>query len=247
MTFQQRWGGAFSDLSEYRSQCKNRDDWSPEEVNSRFRRSFEPFKDLPGSMAADLFALQFHGRKQIQYYMVHNRPWFEARTPFLDLSLLRFLYRLPDSYRRNRRLQIAVVERLNAKLAAVPWAKTFFPASGTPLDIAKHKAKTYLDRFLIKVLTGKCRMTPWAPLFNQKYCDWIDQDLRTWINEVVSSSESITPHHLEDRFLSQMLEMPRSGVTRDSRSTWLLGCVTTIELLQKELNGWKSPNSKSVN
>lgn len=246
-TFQRKWGGMFEQIEDYVAETDPQNTHLTDEVISAFKRSYLPFAGLPPVMADDLFALHYHGRKQIQYYVIHNRSWFEARFPFLDLPLLRFLYSLPSDYRRGRRLQIAVLERLNAKLAAVPWAKTFFPASGRPLDIAKHKAKTYLDRFLIKILTGRRRMTPWAPLFNQKYCDWIDQDLRMWINEVVSSSDSMTPHLFEDRFLSQILENPRSGVTRDSRSTWLLGCVTTIELLQKELNCWNIPHSDSTN
>lgn len=241
-TFQTRWGGAFSSLSDYQSYCSIEQNWSPPEVRSRFHTSFKPFAELPGSMSSDLFALHYHGRKQIQYYMVHNRPWFEARTPFLDLKLLRFLYSLPKTYRHNRRLQIAVLQRLNPKLAAVPWAKTQFPACGTSLDYTKHKTKLYIDRFLIAPITGRKRLTPWAPVFNQKYPDWITENLDTWLQELLCSKSSLNRELFEVEYIDQNIERLRQGTSHGTQETWLLGCSSTIELLHREAVVWRKRN-----
>ena len=239
-TFQCRWGGMFESPDEYASHIGAVESSIAGDVRCAFARCFEGFTDLPRAMASDLFALHYHGRKQIQYYFIHNRPWFEAKCPFLELPLLRHLYSLPDEFRAERRLQVAVLKRYDRNLSRVPWAKTQFPPSGVPTDVLYHKVRRFLDRSGIGALLRKHPYTPTQPIFNDFYSTWSSRELQPWIAATLSNACCVHELQPAGKCVQEMLRGNTAHGKYSRRQTWLLGCSLSLEILGRQVRAFRA-------
>jgi len=230
--FTGKWGGGFGDPAQFAAAFALPAPSLVERMRAAFDASFAPFADLPPAMAHDLFALQFHGRKQIQYYLVHNRPWIESRTPFLDVALLRCLYGLPPAFRADRRLQCAVLERYSPALAAVPWAGTRLPAANRGLA----KVRTRVEERLADVsqrLTGTGGVAPRGRLLNHCYPDWLRNDLAGWVSETLGAGRG----HVERLFRPGALQgiVERLRAAADPAAAVTVTLALSLEHLTSQL------------
>ena len=227
--FMEKWGGGFASAGDYVAASAGSPNDLPDRMSAAFDASLAPFSDLPPGMAHDLFALQFHGRKQIQYYLVHNRPWFESRTPFLDLPLLRLLYSLPAEFRADRRLQSAVLKRYSARLAAIPWAGTRLP----PVNRGVARLRTQVEeRFgrALRLLTGSRLAAPTGKLLNHCYGDWFGEDLKDWVSRTLSPDTSHVSRLFEAGFIRNAVDSARGR-----RQAGLLGLLLSLECVMPDL------------
>jgi asparagine synthase (glutamine-hydrolysing) len=199
-----------------------------------FARSLRRFQGLPPALAHDLFSLQFHGRKQIQYYMVHNTPFFESRTPFLDTDLLRFVLNLPADYRANRRLQIAALERMAPRLTRIPWAGTDLPVINAGWPRMRHRAERVVNALSYSV-TGRKLFAPRAPLFNDCYPLWFSRSLHEWVRESLCSPQGVVRHLFTDQHASEILDRHSSGSRLTRYSATRIGAMLSMEFFLARL------------
>ncbi len=227
-----KWGGGFRDVAQFADALALPAGDLAERMRSAFAASLAPYAELPPSVAHDLFALQFHGRKQIQYYLVHNRPWIESRTPFLDSALLRTLYSLPPEWRADRRLQTAVLERYSPALAAVPWAGTRLPA----VNRGYAKLRTRVEESVAGVmarLTGSGTIAPKGRLLNHCYADWLGRDLAQWLADTLGAGRSRIERLFRSGFLGRTLERARTTPSPEIAVT--LSLLLSLEHVTREL------------
>lgn len=229
-----KWGGGFRDVAQFADALALPAGDLTERMRSAFAASLAPYAELPPSVAHDLFALQFHGRKQIQYYLVHNRPWIESRTPFLDSALLRTLYSLPPEWRTDRRLQTAVLERYSPALAAVPWTGTRLPARNRGWSKAKARIQERLAD-LLYALTGTGYFGPRSASFNQSYGRWLGVELMDWVRTILTSPASMTRRLFRPPFLEQAMTNAHRNGGQAMLSVTTIGLLLTLELSAQEL------------
>lgn len=151
-------------------------------VHERISHTLGVYGDVPPDFAHDLAALHLHGSRNIQYYLVHNRQYFDDICPFLDIDLLKFIYSLPAQFRKGRRLQIAMLKAMSPELAKIPWAATGSPP--VPNAFAQFKA-TVVSRVnqISEGMIGRKVMSPKDPLFNSMYPQWLFCDQRVWASD----------------------------------------------------------------
>ncbi len=232
--FHGKWGGGFRDPAHFATSTLLAADDLHERMRDALERSFAPFAGLPAPTAHDLFALQFHGRKQIQYYLVHNRPWIESRVPFLDLALLRHVYGLPPVLRADRRLQCAVLERFSPALAAIPWTATRQPAANRGFAKLRARVESHLAS-LGPAFAGIGGGAPRGTLFNHAYAEWLGRDVADWAAERVLRREGTARKLFREAFLRQLIGSTAGAgeVARSSATT--LGLVLTLDLVAEHL------------
>ena len=233
--FLSKWGSRFSNVDEFNQLsglCLENLNCN---LKNSFQRSMSEFEDIPVAMAHDLFSLQFHGRKQIQYYMVHNWPYFESTVPFLDIDLLKFIFSLPLEYRENRRLQIAVLNRLEPGLTKIPWTGTTLPPINKGYPKLKNRLKCEINRCTKHFFDYKM-FSPKSPLFNTCYYDWLKVDLETWVDSIFVDNNAKLTSLFAGKFIQQVI----SDVISESKSLQAIhtriGLLVTLELLLKEFN-----------
>ena len=173
-TFLRRWGAGYPEEEVF---CRKMPGVAPDlsdRIRADFRRSLSAFEGCRPAVAHDLFALQYHGRKQLQYYIQHNRPHFESRTPFLDLDLVKLLFSLPPAFRADRRLQIAVLDSLSPELARIPWAGTNLPAVNKGLAKVRARISNSVNGLSARWF-GVKPVSPAGPLLSDIYPVWLQQ------------------------------------------------------------------------
>jgi asparagine synthase (glutamine-hydrolysing) len=206
-----------------------------EAIRTSFAASLASFEGLPPTVAHDLFALQFHGRKQIQYYMVHNTPYFESRTPYLDLDLLRCVLNLPASFRANRRLQIAALEKMRPRLTRIPWAGTDLPVINSGWPKVRSRAERFVNT-LAQSMIGRRLLPPRAPLFNDCYPQWFGRDLREWVCDSVNSAENNGRQFLAHAFACGGVDGREMKVDGGRYSAARIGAMLSLHLFLGSLD-----------
>lgn len=190
-------------------------------------------KGLTPSVASDFMAIEFRARKMIQYYLVHNRPYFEARLPFMNSRLLKVVYSFPPEYRKNRRLQIAILDLLNKKLSAVPWDNTNNLPTQDKRLLFQRRIILRADRVLHK-FTGRNIFTPSVESYND-YSKWIVDDLQEWIYNVLLESDALVPRFFKDGYVKSILQNYFEGGDRNKSSTYKIGTMLSLELMLQQM------------
>lgn len=188
---------------------------------------------LPPSVVSDFMALEFRARKMIQYYLVHNRPYFEARTPFLNAKLLQLVYSFPPEFRKDRRLQIAILDLLDERLSTVPWDVTNIPPTRRKGLLARHKRIVFADRVL-KKFSGRQWLTPNVRRYND-YENWIAEDLQEWICSVLLSPGAVVPGLFKEGYVENVTRNHMDGSGRSYSSTYKIGTMLSLELMMQQV------------
>jgi len=231
------WGISFPERGEFLSVWKG-NGYFEEMLFEKLNSYIDKHDHCELSLVSDFMALEYRGRKTIQYYLVHNRPYFESRTPFLEKHLLKFLYSLPVDYRGNRRLQIAVLDRLNPKLSGVPWDKTNMPPTFRSWPLFKRKNVLRADTVLCK-LTKKHWLIPAVKGYND-YGNWIADDLQDWIRDVLLQNNAIVPTFFKDGYVEWVLQNHIEQDNRSLSSTFKIGTMLSLELMIQQMKNIKA-------
>lgn len=235
-TFQSKWGSAFALPEEFEEAWELEPGFDSQRLIESFRNAFASYAGLPQPIATDLFALQFHGRKQIQYYMVHNQPYFESRVPFLDIELLKFIYSLPVDFRRQRRLQVAMLHRLDKKLAQIEWTGTQLPAYNHGWPCLRSRMKSHTNK-LAGRWYGHSVFSPKGTVFNDRYGDWLATDLAAWIQAMLCDPGSQIRGFFKAGYIEWVVQNHITGRVRDRASSFKLGLMLTLEILLRHTKG----------
>lgn len=193
----------------------------------------ESHHGLHPSVIADFMALEYRARKMIQYYLVHNRPYFEARTPFLNARLLKLVYSFPPAYREDRRLQIAILDNLDKRLSAVPWDVTNIPPTGRKGLRTWHKNIVFADRVL-KKFSGREWLTPKVRRYHD-YQNWIVHDLREWVSTVLLGADAVVPGLFKEGYVESVIRDHMDGSGRSYSSTFKIGTMLSLELMIQQV------------
>jgi asparagine synthase (glutamine-hydrolysing) len=218
--------------------CKSDALPNAESCYKEFIKAIRKYEKLPNHLCEDIFYTEYRSRKLIQYFFIHNRPYFESRTPFLEKNLLKFLYSLPVGYRGNRRLQIAVLDRLNPKLSGVPWDKTNMPPTSHSWPLFKRKYVLRAHTVLHK-LTKKHWLIPAVRGYND-YGNWIVDDLQDWIRDVLLQKNAIVPAFFKDGYVEWVLQNHIERGNRSLSSTFKIGTMLSLELMIRQMKNIKT-------
>ncbi len=229
--FRKSFGIGYTNLFEYYSNIKRKDSKASDLIES-FKKAAKPFINMPEHLAIDWFSLEFRARKMIQYYFIHNRPFIEDRVPFLDLELMKSIYKLPKDYRKGRWLQIALIDRLNSKLSSVPWDKTNLPPTFCTIPYRRRQIELFMKN-TFKLVFGKKSVE-----INKKYADyenWITLDMSHWIREVLFNKNSIVQNFFNRDFIEKIVNDHISGKHKNLRTTFKIGTMISFELMLQQM------------
>ena len=225
------WGIAFPDLFEFKGAWRDQE-FAYDDLYESFTSALEPYAGLPSHMRGDFMALEYRGRKMIQYYLVHNRPYFEDRVPFLNLPLLRFLYSLPVEYRMRRRLQIGVLDRLNPRMAAVPSDKTNTLPTRRVAPRLIRRAILEADQLLSRLVGRHC-LTPHIECYSD-YGKWSAGDLATWIRSILLHPDAVVPTFFKDGYVDWVFENHIATGGTSFASTFKIGTMLSLEMMLQQ-------------
>lgn len=145
------------------------------------RQELQPYLRYSRENRVDYFGFQVDIRHYI-HYITFMRSHIEVRYPYYDYDLVDFLLSLPVNFRAGRRLQIAVLNRLNPFLALIPTDREEF----LPTEFSVIRS-TY--KLLAKV---KQRFNQYVyPLFPNRlpihtdYERWLRHELRDWAETIL--------------------------------------------------------------
>lgn len=192
--------------------------------------ALEPFEKLRYENRSDYFHTVYRDHRQLKYYLVLTRRYFEDREPFYDPTLFDFLYSLPAAYRIGRKLQKAVLERIAPDLAKIACSNdNLLPTSQVAprrLWELRGQGQAWLYRL------SRRRFYPPLRAAYQDYSGWLQRDLAEWVKSILLDPRTTTRGIFDAGFTSSVIEQHLSG---GEDATWKIGLMLTFELMLRHL------------
>ncbi len=159
-------------------------------------------------------------RRLYQHTILFHQSHIEERYPYYDYNFFEFMYSLPPEVRRNRRLQIAVINHERPDLALIPWEYNGLLFTDRWSIWAGHalvqKLKNRINRHL-------------APIFSQlgtlyaDYEHWLCTDLRDWAESILFDKRTLGRNIFNPQFIRSIWERHQAG-----REIWTIGKIAPI-------------------
>ncbi len=192
-------------------------------------QELQPYLRYNRESRVDYFGFQVDLR-HYAHYITFMRSHIETRYPFYDYDLVDFLLSLPVGFRVGRKLQVAVLNRLNPSLALIPTDKEEYLPTELSVIRSTHK-------LLVKI---KRRFNQHVyPLFPDRfplhtdYEGWLRHKLREWAEKILFSPRTLSRGIFRPETLRSFWAQLQSG----SRE-WMLGRIApvmTYEMMLRRL------------
>ena len=152
-----------------------------------------------------------------------DRARFESRPLFYDYDFYDFCWLLPQAYRTDRRIQIAILNRLSPRLSRIPTAVSGVPPLLDPAALRRAQRRNRLQNLANRVL-------PWVPpVPTTELSAWphtMRADTVHWAGEYLLSDTSRMRPYLQEDYVRSLLR--RVGRDKD-RTAWVLGHLVSME------------------
>ena len=157
---------------------------------------------------AEAFKIINHDGRFIHNFLVFNNSYFENVCPFYDYRLVEFVYALPPSMKKNKRLLRSLINRAMPKLSTVPYDKDNLMVTDRWLIKASHTlARKLQDRFNRHVY----------PIFRQyftlyaDYENYLRTDLKEWGESILFDKRMLNRGIFDPHFLQSIWARHQSG------------------------------------
>jgi asparagine synthase (glutamine-hydrolysing) len=157
---------------------------------------------------AKCFTTDTHDRRLTHNFVVFKRSHFESRYPSRDYALFEFCWSLPMEFKRNRRLQRAIISRELPELARVPFDKDELPVTDDgPIRTAHalvHKLKRRFNRHIFPLFARR------ATLYAD-YENYLRYELRSWAEGILFDNRTLDRGIFNPQFLRSIWARHQSG------------------------------------
>jgi len=160
------------------------------------------------SKQAEAFKITNHDGRFIHNFLVINNSHFENVYPFYDYHVVEFVYALPPSMRKNKRLLRALINHTAPELAMVPYDKDNLLVTDRRLVKAGHAiAEKLRNRFNRHV----------HPIFRQyftlyaDYENYLRTNLRKWGESILFDKRTLDRDIFNPQFLQSIWARHQSG------------------------------------
>jgi asparagine synthase (glutamine-hydrolysing) len=194
------------------------------------RQELQPYLRYRYDNRTDFFALSQLDLRHYSHGVTFTRSYLDVRHPYYDYDLVDFLLSLPVAFRKVRRLEMAVLNRLDPSLAMVPTDKNeYLPTERRlirDIHMFSQKAKRRFNKHVY-------------PLFRERftlasdYEGWLRHDLRNWGEAILFDDRMTNRGIFNPDFIQSVWARHQSG-----QEEWTLGKVApimTYEMMLQEL------------
>lgn len=144
-----------------------------------FCNEVSKYRLLPSDLVADAFNLNNRYKKMFAYLIAMEREFLEDRSPFFDYDFFSFIMEVPVQLRKDRRLQIGMLDRLAPELTWVPWQVT------ASLPTNRRWKRRLFDSW--RKLSGFFDPLPIEP--GRNYFLWLSENGLPWAREIIESKD----------------------------------------------------------
>ncbi len=148
----------------------------------------------------DIYVLDTRGRRYINMGLIGAYNTIEIRRPFLDNDLVDFVYALPDSYRKERKLYTkALLYKYPEYYENISWQFTGYPISK---KMTIHRKIT----LLIKNILKKFLILKNSREFSD-YANWLrTPDKVKFIKRILDPKNAIYSNYIKENFIDKYVE-----------------------------------------
>ena len=203
-----------------------------------FREELKPYLQYDRDRRMDYFGYTQLESRHYSHYLTFTRSHLDIRHPFCDYDLTDFLFSLPVDFRGNRRLQVAVLNRLSPSLSRVPVDKDELPPTNRRwvrcAYLLAQKVKYRINRHVY-------------PLFRERftlhtdYAGWLRAELRPWAESILFDQRTLERGLFNPEFIRSIWARHQSG-----REPWPLGKIAPIMSYEMMLRRLYDPPSDHV-
>ena len=162
-------------------------------------------------------------------YVVFNSSHFENRFPGYDYGLFDFVVPLPTEFRTGRKLEQAIIQQVDPRLALIPEAK-----SGL---IFTHRRGRRVWHFVATRLKQRVNRHI-APIFRQPtslyadYENWLRHELRQWAEQLLFDGRLAARGMFEPAAVKSLFDRHMSG--RELHTIGKIAPILTLEMVLRE-------------
>jgi asparagine synthase (glutamine-hydrolysing) len=216
-------------LSEAEERCVYTEGVGRQLAGRAFESLLHEVQKLPSDdneQRAKCFMTDTHDRRLTHNFVVFKRSHFESRYPSRDYALFEFCWSLPMKFKRNRRLQRAIISRELPKLARVPFDKDeLLVTDEWPIWTAHalaYKLKRRFNRHIFPLFSRR------ATLYAD-YENYLRHELRSWAEGILFDNRTLERGIFNPEFLRSIWDRHLSG--RELHTIGKIAPVMTYEMM----------------
>jgi asparagine synthase (glutamine-hydrolysing) len=184
------------------------------------RQEAQPYLKFDRSQRADYFIFTQSDLHHFYHFVTFTRSYLDVRLPFLDYDLTDFLWSLPTAFREHRKLEVAVLNRLDPALAWIPMdSNEFLPTERRTIGGLYNLWQKSKQRFNKHIY----------PLFRERftlhsdYEGWLRGGLREWAEEILFDPRTLDRGIFDPGFVRSIWARHQSGLEQ-----WTLGKIAPL-------------------
>jgi asparagine synthase (glutamine-hydrolysing) len=216
-------------LSEAEERCVYTEEVGRQLAGRAFDSLFREIQRLPSDdneQRAKCFMTDTHDRRLTHNFVVFKRSHFESRYPSRDYALFEFCWSLPMKFKRNRRLQRAIISRELPKLARVPFDKDELLVTDDWLIWTAHalvyKLKRRFNRHVFPLFPGRA-------MLYADYENYLRHELRSWAEGILFDNRTLERGIFNPEFLRSIWDRHLSG--RELHTIGKIAPIMTFEMM----------------
>jgi asparagine synthase (glutamine-hydrolysing) len=194
------------------------------------RQELQPYLKYEQARRIDYFGLMNMDLRHFGHYLTFYRSRLDIRHPYFDYDLLDYVWRIKPAFREHRRLQKAVLNRLDPSLALVPIDKDETLPTDRRIVRGAHalavKARRRFNKHVFPIFRDRFTL-------HTDYEGWLRTDLREWAQAILFDQRTLDRGIFNPDFIRSIWARHQSG-----REQWTLGKIApilTYEMMLREL------------
>jgi asparagine synthase (glutamine-hydrolysing) len=180
----------------------------------------KPFLQIRPGVRGELFFVDQHNMRLINYMAVFGRSHIEFRYPYLDYELFDFVSSLPVGFRANMRFVRALISKELPEMSKIPYDADEFLPTDHLLARKLHALGVKIRRRINR--TGLHLFPEWKTLYAD-YEAYLRQDLRNWAEGILFDRRTLERGIFEPAAMRSLLERHYAG-----KEEWTIGKIAPL-------------------